>query len=309
MYMHMDHVAQAVVESGIRANLSRSPLRFIAREKGGTVHDIDSCLDFYKRWNNSANGRIKVYIEVHSVYLFDEEAMEAAAKLAKQLGTGINMHLEETVGEREISLEKYGMNSTEICLKSGVFDVPVVAAHCVHLTDNDVGILKQKSVNVVHNPTSNLKLGSGIARIPYLLNEGINISLGTDGAASNNNLDMFEEMHLAALIHKGAEKNPILVDAQSALRMATVNGANAIGFGRETGCIREGMKADLIILDTDKIHFTPMNNPMSAVVYSAQGSDVDTVIVDGIILMENRELKTIDEEKVKYMAKEISKKL
>jgi 5-methylthioadenosine/S-adenosylhomocysteine deaminase len=169
--------------------------------------------------------------------------------------------------------------------------------------------LKAKGVNAAHNPTSNLKLGSGIARVPEMLAQGINVCLGTDGASSNNNLNLFEEMHLAAIIHKGATQNPLMVDAGQAIRMATVNGAKALGFGNETGCIREGMKADLILLDTDKPHFTPVNNPMSAIVYSAQAADVDTVIIDGNIVMEGRKLTTIDEEKVKYMAREIAGKL
>jgi 5-methylthioadenosine/S-adenosylhomocysteine deaminase len=164
-------------------------------------------------------------------------------------------------------------------------------------------------VSAAHNPTSNLKLGSGIAPVPAMLDAGINIALGTDGAASNNNLNMFEEMHLSALIHKGIGQNPELVTARQALAMATVNGSNAIGFGNDTGVIKPGMKADLILIDTDKPHLSPLNDPYSAVVYSAQGSDVDTVIVDGDILMENRELKTIDEERVKYEAAAASKRL
>lgn len=309
MYLHMDEVAQAVVETGIRANISKGPITSDVRGKNGLAVDIDGCTEYFKTWNGKADGRIKVYVEIHSAYLFDEPSVTGAAQLAKQLNTGIHIHILETAVEKEICAQKYGINSPEFCLKCGVFDVPVFAAHCVHLTDEEMNLLKSKGVSIVHNPTSNLKLGSGIARVPAMLEKGINVCLGTDGAASNNNLNMFEEMHLAALIHKGANRNPVLVNAEQTLTMATRNGAAAIGFGDETGSIRAGMKADLILLDIDKPHFYPLNDPMSAVVYSAQASDVDTVIVDGNILMENRELKGLDEEKIKYMVKNISARI
>lgn len=309
MYLHMDEVAKAVAGSGIRANLSKSPLRFNVGEKSQTVDETDGCLEYYKNWNNSSNGRIKVYIEVHSAYLFDENSLKNSSDLAKELGTGIQIHLLETLREREESFKKYGVDAAEACLKCGIFDVPVIAAHCVHLSDIDIEILKLKNVNVAHNPTSNLKLASGIARIPYMIDKGINVALGTDGTASNNNLNMFEEMNLAALIHKGENRNPTLISAEQAISMATANGANAVGFGGEIGCIKKGMKADLIILDTDKPHFYPLNNPLSAVVYSAQGSDVKTVIIDGEIVMEKRELKTIDFEKVKWKVNAIADRI
>jgi len=305
MYLHMDEVARAVVESGIRANLCRNPIKY---ENGKKCEPCDG-FEYYRRWNGSANGRIRVYVEVHSTYLYTEESLKDAAQLAKEYGTGIHIHLLETAKEREESIAKYGMDSVEICEKCGIFDVPVLAAHCVHLSEEDVEILKAREVNVVHNPTSNLKLGSGIADIPRLIERGISVSLGTDGASSNNNLNMFEEVHLAALIHKGVNRDPRLVSAEQAVMMATANGSKAIGFGGETGCIKEGLKADLIILDTDKPHFYPMNDPISAVVYAAQGADVDTVIVDGSIIMEGREFKTVDEERVKFEVAEISKSI
>lgn len=309
MYLHMDFVAQAVTEAGIRANLCRNPVKFNFGSEPGICDDTQGCFDYYKKWNGSADGRIKVYVEVHSAYLFNEASLKSAAGLAKSCGTGIHIHILETAREREVSKEKYGADTVEVCERCGIFDVPVLAAHCVHLTDENVEVLKNKGVYVVHNPTSNLKLGSGIARIPFMLEEGLVVSLGTDGTSSNNNLNMFEEMHLAALLHKGVSRNPKLIGADQTVKMATVNGAKAIGFGDETGCIKKGLRADLIILDTDKPHLCPMNNPVSAVVYSAQAADVDTVIVDGQILMEGRELKTIDEERAKSKVKEIAARI
>lgn len=311
MYLHMDQVARAVEETGIKANLSRSPASIHKNESDDCVIGDEAwgCYDYYNKWNRSADGRIKVYVEIHSTYLYEENSLRNAAKMAKSCGTGIHIHINETAAEYDLSMKKYGMNSIEVCREYGIFDVPVIAAHCVHMSDNDIKVVKDMNVNVVHNPTSNLKLGSGIARISDMLENGVSVSLGTDGAASNNNLNMFEEMHIAALMHKGVSRNPQLLAAPQILDMATSKGAQALGFGSETGCIRAGMKADLILLDTDKPHFYPVNNAVSAVVYSAQGSDVDTVIVDGRILMEGRSLKSIDEELVKHKVNEIARRL
>jgi 5-methylthioadenosine/S-adenosylhomocysteine deaminase len=309
MYYHMDTVAKAVTETGMRANLSRNAFKFIGSDSEMVRNQVPVCVDYFKNWHNSANGRIKVYVEIHSVYLCDETGLTGSAQLAKELGTGIHIHLLETKKEREEGILRYGSDPAEVCLKTGVFDVPVIAAHCVHLSESNFDILSSKGVSVAHNPTSNLKLGSGIANVPMMLNKGINVTLGTDGAASNNNLDMFEEMHIAALIHKGVQMQPTLVNAEEVLKMATVNGAKAIGFEGEIGQIREGLKADIILIDMDKAHIAPVNDLIPALTYCVHGSDVDTVIVDGNILMENRILKTIDEEKVKSKVKEISNRV
>ncbi len=308
MYMFMDEVARAVTETGIKANLCKSPVQFF---EGGELKRLDKSqgtIDYYNQYHNSAQGRIKVFVEIHSTYMFNERTLTNAAALAKQLNTGIHIHLLETTAEVESSKRDYGMTSVEICEKTGVLDVPVLAAHCVHLTDSDLEILKEKGANVAHNPTSNLKLGSGIARVPEMLKRGINVCLGTDGAASNNNLNMFEEMNLAALVHKGAAMDPQLMKAATVLKMGTINGAKALGF-EDTGVLAEGMKADVILIDTDKPHFYPRNNPLSTAVYSAQAADVDTVLVDGNILMQNRQFTSIDEEKIKYEVHALSQRL
>ncbi|MDF2987946.1 MAG: amidohydrolase [Eubacterium sp.] len=308
MYMFMDEVARAVTETGIKANLCKSPVQFF---EGGELKRLDrsqGTVDYYNQYHNSADGRIKVFVEIHSTYMFNEKTLTNAAALAKQLNTGIHIHLLETATEVQSSKRDYGMTSIEICKKTGVLDVPVLAAHCVHLTDSDLEIMKEMNCSISHNPTSNLKLGSGIARVPEMLKLGINVCLGTDGASSNNNLNMFEEMNLAALIHKGVAMDPQLMKADTILKMGTSNGASAIGF-TDTGKIAEGLKADIILIDTDKPHFYPKNNPLSTLVYSAQASDVDTVIVDGRILMQNREFTAIDEEKIKYEVHALSKRL
>ncbi len=308
MYMFMDEVARAVTETGIKANLCKSPVQFF---EGGELKRLDKSqgtVDYYNQYHNSADGRIKVFVEIHSTYMFNEQTLTNAASLAKQLNTGIHIHILETATEVESSKRDYGMTSVEICEKTGVLDVPVLAAHCVHLTDSDLDIMRKKGCSIAHNPSSNLKLGSGIARVPEMISRGINVCLGTDGAASNNNLNMFEEMNLAALLHKGVAMDPQLMKADTVLKMGTCNGAKAIGFD-DTGKISEGMKADIILIDTDKPHFYPKNNPMSTAVYSAQASDVDTVIIDGNIVMQNREFTGIDEEKIKYEVHSLSKRL
>ncbi len=308
MYMFMDEVARAVTETGIKANLCKSPVQFFEDGQLKRLDKSQGTIDYYNSYHNSADGRIKVFVEIHSVYMFNENTLRNAAQLAKQLNTGIHIHLLETVSEVESSKKDYGMTSIEICRETGVLDVPVMAAHCVHLTDSDLRIMKEKNASVVHNPTSNLKLGSGIARVPEMMDMGINVCLGTDGAASNNNLNMFEEMNIAAILHKGVAMNPQLMKAQDVLKMGTVNGARAIGFD-DTGILSEGMKADIILVDTDKPHFYPKNDPMAMMVYSAQASDVDTVIVNGKVLMKNRQFTHIDEEKIKFEVDTLSKRL
>ncbi len=305
MYLHMDSVAQAVADSGIRALLSKGSLISAHRENNKIIVDEIGCKTYFDKWHNSANGRITTCLEIHSVYFYDEESLRAAAELAKNLNTIIHIHLMETKAERDISLKMYNKPSVEACVEFGIFDVPVIAAHGVHLNSQEMEILKQYGVSIVHNPSSNLKLGSGIADITQMQTVGINIALGTDGAASNNNVNMFEEMHIAALLHKGVKMDSTIVNAESVLKMATVNGAKALGLSHEVGKIEVGMKADLILINMDELHLLPLHNHISAIAYSVQASDVNTVIIDGNIVMENRELLTIDEEKIKFYVKKI----
>lgn len=295
MYLHMDEVAKAVVETGIKACLSKDVIKSHVRNNE-TIIDKESFKEFYNKWHNCDN-RIKVNTEIHSVFLYDEKSLESAADVAKDFNTSIHIHILEGTGEKKMSMDIHGKGPFEVCKQCGILDVPVVAAHCVHLDKKDFDIIKTNSIIPVHNPSSNMILGSGIAPVPEMMEKDILIALGTDGAASNNNLNMFEEMHLASLIHKGIHMNPEFMSARDVLKMATKNGAKALGF-KNTGEIAEGKDADLILINIDKPHIHPLRNHIAAMVYSIQGSDVDTTIVNGKILMENRELKTIDIEKV-----------
>jgi len=307
MYMFMDTVAETVVETGMRANISKDVLKSAARA-GEIAINRDRFVEFHRNWNGSGDGRITVSMEVHSVYLYDEPSLRAAAAIARETGTMIHIHLLESPMERENSIRQYGMDPVRACLEFGILEVPVAAAHCVHLTDDDREILSKKRVSAVHNPTSNLKLGNGIADLHAMQRAGINIAIGTDGCASNNNLNMLEEMHLAALLNKGVRQRPDIISAAEVLDMATVNGARAIGL-EGAGRIAGGMKADIVLIDMDKAHLAPVRNPLSALVYSVQAADVDTVFVDGRMLLAHGELTTVDIERTKYECLKIAERL
>lgn len=299
MYDHINDLAKAVDESGIRAQLSRGVTNF---ENGTdfTLHKgLNEAIDFYRQWNGAANGRITGAFAPHAIYTCSTDFIKAIIETSKSFDAPIHVHLDETRVEHEDCLRKHGKTPTRYLYDLGLFDQRTVAAHCVWITDDDISLLKEKNVSISHNPTSNLKLASGIAPIPQALNKGINVILGTDGASSNNNLNMFEEINLVALIHKGVNHDPLLINAGTSLKMATANGAAALGI-KNLGVIEEGAKADLILVDLDKPHIMPVHNVLSALAYSVQGSDVYMTMVDGRILYENGEYKTIDKEKVRY---------
>ncbi len=303
MYEPSDIMMDIVKENNIRANVS-GPYITVNPEK-----EYDEYVQHLKKWNNSNDGLIKAYSIIHAIYTYSEEKIKARVGAAKEANTGIQIHISEAPFEQVEIFEKYGTTPIVKLNEWGVFDVPTIAAHCVHLSEEDYNILANKHVNVAHCPSSNLKLASGIANVSKMLKEGINVAIGTDGPSSNSNLNFVEEMHLTSLIHKGHNMDPLAVNAKKVIEMATTNGAKALGFGNEVGIIKPGMKADIILINTDKAHLTPMNNPNSAAVYSMQGSDIDTVIVNGKILMENREMLLVDEEKIKYEVNKIANKL
>ncbi len=209
----------------------------------------------------------------------------------------IHVHLSETEKENEDCVKGYGMSPTELMEKCSLFDVPAVAAHCVWLSDKDIEILKKHNVTVVHNPVSNLKLASGIADIPKLSEKGVNIALGTDGASSNNNLDLFEEIKLTAILHKWTAKNPSVLPAWEVLKMATVGGARVLGFS-DLGMIKTGYLADVILLDFQTPRFVPNHDTVANLVYTARGSDVVCTIVDGKIVYTK-------EEKIRFTADQV----
>ena len=242
--------------------------------------------------------RLNFMLGPHAPYTCSPDYLKMCADVAKEKGMGIHIHLSESVTESENMLKDHNCTPIEYALNAGVFDVHTIAAHCVQVNDSDMDILKSKNVSVVTNPASNMKLGNGFAPVPSMLDKGINVCLGTDGAASNNSQNMFHEMSLLALIHKGNHATPQCISAKETFNIATINGARALGLEKLTGSIEVGKKADISILRLDVPSMMPNNNLFASLVYSANGSEVDTVIVDGKILMEHGELKTLDEEKI-----------
>jgi 5-methylthioadenosine/S-adenosylhomocysteine deaminase len=294
MYFFMDAVAQAVKESGMRALLSYG---IIAPQPGAKAdQELKITEDFLKRWHGQANGRIRVAAAPHAPYTCCDEVWRRAKSLAIQYNTLIHTHLQETRTEVDSSLKAFGRTPTERLEALGVFEAPTLAAHGVHLRDSDLEILKRQDVRLAHCPTSNLKLGSGIASVSKWRQAQLKVGIGTDGAASNNNLDMLEETRLAALLAK--TNDPTALPASEALEMATLGGARALDFN-DVGLLEEGRRADIALFDMQGVHWVPGFNPVSDLVYAAASADVETVIVNGQILMERREIKSFDEEKAK----------
>lgn len=298
MYFFMDEVGRALETSGMRGVLTRG----IIEDPNNPQEKLDDTRNLFNKWNNRLNERIKVMVAPHAPYTCSPEFLLKTIELSKELQTGIHIHLSETKHEVEESFKNFHKSPIKHMYDLGMFNQHTIAAHCVHISDEDIDIIKENGVYPVNNPASNLKLASGFAPISKMLKKGIKVSLGTDGASSNNNLDMFKELNLASLINKAVDLDPLSVPASQAIEMATINGAYALNQGEEIGSIEVGKKADMILIDMDKPHLYPKHNLVSAISYSVNGSDVDTVIVDGNIVMENRQLKTIDIEKVKYMA-------
>ncbi|OXM88028.1 amidohydrolase [Paenibacillus rigui] len=306
MYDHMNEVALAVEQSGMRGVLTRGAIGLCPPD----VQDakLAEAVQFAKDWHNKAGGRITTLMSPHAPYTCPPDFIERFVQAAHDLQLPMHTHMSETAREVQENFEQYGSRPVAHLEKLGMFTRPTLVAHAVHLTDEEIQILKKYDVRVSHNPGSNLKLASGVARVPELLKEGIKVSLGTDGPASNNNLDMFEEMRLAALIHKGVTGDPVAVPAEAALRMGTLEGAQSIWL-EQVGALQPGMKADFIALDIDQPHFFPKTNYISHVVYSASAKDVTDVWVEGKQIVKNSECLTLDEEKVLYEAQRCFERL
>ncbi len=304
MYFFMDEVGKGLEESGIRGVLTRGLI-----EDDQAQMKLNETRELFKNWHSKGNGRIKVMVAPHAPYTCSPDFLIESFELAKELKTGIHIHLSETKKEVEDSFKLYGKSPIKHVYDLGIFDSHTIAAHCVHVDNEDIEIMKEKNVFPVNNPGSNLKLASGFSPVAQMLKRGIPVALGTDGSSSNNNLNMFEEINLASIINKAVNLDAVSVPAISALEMGTINGAKALDWDKEIGSIEIGKKADIILIDTDKPHFYPRHNIISSLAYTAQASDVDTVIVDGKIIMEKREIKTLDVEKIKFMAEKHGKDL
>jgi 5-methylthioadenosine/S-adenosylhomocysteine deaminase len=299
MYDHMEVVAQAVEETGMRACLCRGIIGLCSDQL--QVAKLTEAIQFAKTWHGAANGRITTAMAPHAPYTCPPHYIQKIVDAAHDLQLPIHTHLSESLREVQEHESVYGLRPVEHMVKLGVFSRPCLIAHGVHLDDNEISILAKHSVSISHNPGSNLKLASGIARLPALLKAGITVSIGTDSAASNNNLDMFEEMRLTALIHKGVTGDPTVIPAAEAIRMGTRDGARSLWMS-DVGMIQVGMKADLIAINLNAPHFQPAANLLSHVVYSSTASDVTDVWVDGEALVRNGICQTMDEERIIFEA-------
>lgn len=294
MYFHMDAVAEAVVEAGLRASLCQGLIGL----QDTSNKRLEAGISLVKEWHGAGEGRITTMLGPHAPNTCTPEYLTRVAETAAGLGVGLHIHLAETRGEVEDVKARYGATPVALVNKLGLLDLSVLAAHCVHLTTEEIAILAEKKVGVAHCPESNLKLASGVAPVKEMLAAGVNVAIGTDGASSNNNLDMVAETRTAALLAKGITGDPTVVPAHQALVMATLNGARALGLEKEIGTLEAGKKADLILVDMRQPHLMPPNDVEANLVYAARGSDVDTVIVNGKILMTRGEVKTLDAEEI-----------
>ena len=300
MYFHEDMVARAVSESGLRAVLAEGIIEAGDRTRGEEM--LNASVRFAKSFNGYANGRVKTMLGPHAAYSCSPELLAKVKEQTQKLGVGIHIHLAESEELFKDYAKKYGCSEVEFLDKLEFFGGHVLAAHCISLSESDRHVLAKHGVNAVYVPVANMKLGLGAARVKELLGLGVNTALGTDGPASNNTLDMFETMKFGALLQKFVYRKPEVLSAREVLEMATINGARALGLEKGIGSLEVGKRADIILIDLSKPHLKPLHNVYAGILYSAKGSDVDTVIVDGKILMENRVVKTLDEHAVIEMA-------
>lgn len=306
-YFFMDAVAQAIEEIGMRGIISHGIIDL--RDEERRKRDIREAVRIVRDFHGKADGRILAMFGPHAPYSCSKECLLEVKDLAKKFNVRIMIHLAESEGDVRNTISFQGEKPIEFLQKIGFLGPEVLAAHCVQTSEEEAEILKKNNVKVAHNPQSNLKLASGIAPVWTFIKKGITVAIGTDGAASNNNLDMFEEIRTCSLLAKVRAGDPTVVDATTALRMGTIEGAVAVGLEKEIGSIEIGKKADIALVDLRKPHLVPLHNITSNLVYSANGCDVCTVIVDGKILMENKRVLTVDEEQIIEKAQQVAEDL
>ena len=308
MYFEPQVTSEAVGKTGLKANISRPVQCFAPTEKPSDSYRIKQSLELFDNYNKSFDGRVLIDFCIHAEYTCDEKTTRYYSALCNERKGNMHIHLSETAKEHKECIEKYGKTPTEWFSSLGAFDSRAFAAHCVELTENDMDIIKEKGVSIVHNPTSNMKLGSGFAPVEKFLSKGINVTIGTDGTASNNNLDMLEEMHMASVIHNGFMRDATVMNAEKIIKMATVNGASLQG--RENcGNLLPGFRADFIALSLDSPNMFPCLDEAALVVYSAGRSDVIMTVVDGKAVYEKGEFLTIDKERVYYNVRKTVERL
>jgi len=305
MYFNMDRTAEAIEDSGIRGLISYGIIAEELDEPGR--QEIGTAVDLVENWDGAAEGRLKVALSPHAPYTCSSEVLRELSRISEEMDVPIHTHVSETEGEVEESHEEFGLSPVQRLEELGILDNEVLAAHCVHLGREDMEILKEKDVVVAHNPTSNMKLASGAAPIEELKQYGVKVTLGTDGPGTNNDLDMFEEMRQATFLAKLEADDPTALSAEETFKSATASEVEELGFSG-LGRIEEGAKADLVGLKRDQPYWTPEYETVSNLVYSAKSREVDFVMADGKPVMEDGNVKTMDEEKILEKVRKIGEK-
>lgn len=302
MYYFEDQTIKALEKSKMRAQISR----------GLTLEDknykkIEENIDLFKKYENSQNGRINIAFGPHAVYTTDKNYLKEINKYAKKYKMPIHIHLSETKIENDECIKRFGQSPTEVFEECGIFENRTIAAHGLYLSDKDLDILSKYDVSVVHNPSSNLKLSSGFLDCTRVLNKKINLAMGTDSSASNNNLSMIKEISLTSLVSK--YNNPKNLKAYDVLKMATINGAKALGLDDKIGTLEEGKLADIILIDLNNPNHTPQNNLISSLPYSTFDKDVSYVIINGDLVYDDKKFVYLNEEEIIKNAEESFQKL
>jgi 5-methylthioadenosine/S-adenosylhomocysteine deaminase len=315
-YLPRENEAKAFADAGLRGVIGHVCFSWRKKEDGKALRGLA------KNWHGKADGLIRISVDPHAPYTVDPEYMKELRGIRSELNEKYgsdkapiicHIHIAESGDEIEKIQEAFNIRLKDGIMayldSLGVLDAQVIAAHCVALTDKDMRIMARRKVKVSHNPVSNLKLASGISPVPKMLQKDITVSLGTDSPCSNNTADMFETIKTAAILHKGINRNPTLMPAEKVLEMATIEGAKSLSWESEIGSIEVGKKADLAIIDLKKPHLCPVYNESSHLVYAVKSSDIETVIINGKIIMENRKLTTLNIENVMDTVKKVKSNL
>lgn len=309
MYFYEDDIAQATADAGMRAVCGESVMKYPAPDAPSYDDSLAYAREFIKKWKG--HPLIVPAIAPHAPYSTNPEIIRACVDLAKEFDVPLHIHISETAFEVENMRKEQGMPVIPYVKKLGLFEAKVIAAHCVHIDTGEIRTLQHANAGVAHNPSSNLKLASGFAPVAKMLADGLNVGIGTDGPASNNDLDMFEEVRLASFVAKAASNDPTVLPAATTLTMATRLGARALHLGDITGSLEAGKRADLILVDTNPLHNTPRfkrdpQNAYAQLVYASKSTDVTDVMVNGKWLMRDHQLLTIDEKELIAQARELA---
>ena len=308
MYYFCDDMVKAVIDSGAKANVSRSITNF-TDQPAQSLESYQEMKDLYQTYHNAENGRIKIDMSLHAEYTSNPQTARALAEYAKEIeDTVMHIHVSETRSEHEECIARHGMTPAAYLADAGLFDVPALAAHCVYSTEEDLELFREKGVTVATNPVSNMKLASGICDASKVLEKGVGLAIGTDSVASNNSLDFFEEMKVLAIGNKVSKLDPQAMTPVQLLHAATMGGAKAQR-RNDCGCIKAGQKADIIVVDIARPNMHPVHSIINNLVYSCNGSAVVMTMVDGRILYENGEFLTIDVEKTIFEATKATEKI